>query len=66
MGNHYLNNDKIATIILNPTPSRTENYLWIPEGISDNVVPGLDHIFNLDSIKTCDISSITESYSQHK
>ena len=44
VGNNYLNNDKIATIVLNPTPSLTENYLWIPEGITDNVVPGLDSI----------------------
>ena len=27
--------------MLNPTPSLTENYLWIPE-TSDHVVPGLD------------------------
>ena len=37
----------MATIMLNPTPSITENYLWIPEGITDNVVPGLDSFFNL-------------------
>ena len=38
---NYLNNDKIATVIVNPTPSLTENYLWILE-TTDNVVPGLD------------------------
>ena len=38
-----MQNDKVATIILNPTPSLTENYLWIPE-TSDNVVPGLDSL----------------------
>ena len=38
--NNYLNNDKIANVIVNPTPSLNENYLWIPE-VSDNVVPGL-------------------------
>ena len=37
----YLNNIKIETVILNPTPSLNEVYLWIPE-TSDNVVPGLD------------------------
>ena len=42
--NNYLNNYKIATVIVNPTPSLTENYLWIPEGITDNVVPGLDSL----------------------
>ena len=42
--NDYLDNNKIATITVNPTPSLTENYLWIPEGITDNVVPGLDNL----------------------
>ena len=41
IGNSYLNNDKIATIVLNPTPSLTDNYLWIPE-TNDNVVAGSD------------------------
>ena len=36
-----MNSDKIATIIANPTPPLTENYLWIPE-TSDSVVHGLD------------------------
>ena len=31
-------------MILKPTPSHNGNYLWIPEGIPDNVVPGLDSI----------------------
>ena len=39
VGNNYLNNGNIATIIFNPTPSLTDNYIWIPE-TSDNVVPG--------------------------
>ena len=38
---NYSNNDKIATVILKPTPSLDENYLWIPE-TSDDVAPGLD------------------------
>ena len=38
--NSYLNHDKMATVIVNPTPSLTEDYLWIPE-TTDNVVPGL-------------------------
>ena len=42
--NDYSNNNKIATTILNPTPSLIENYLWIPEGITDNVAPGLDSL----------------------
>ena len=36
-----MDNNKIATVILNPTPSPTGNYLWIPE-VSGNVVPGSD------------------------
>ena len=28
--NEYLNNNMIATTIVNPTPSLTEHYLWIP------------------------------------
>ena len=36
-----MNNNEIATVIVNPTPSLNEHYLWIPE-TSDNVVPGLD------------------------
>ena len=31
----------MATVVVNPTPSLNENYIWIPE-VSDNVVPGLD------------------------
>ena len=31
---NYLNNNKIATVILNPTPSLNDNYLWIAE-VSD-------------------------------
>ena len=61
--NNYLDNAKIATIVVNPTPS-TDNYLWIPE-TSDNVVPGLDSLLTY-SIKICDINSITEFYNQHK
>ena len=33
----------MATVILNPAPSPTGNYFWIPE-TSDNVVPGLDSL----------------------
>ena len=34
----------MATVVVNTVPSLTENYLWIPEGITGNVVPGLDGI----------------------
>ena len=50
---NYLNNNKFATVILNPSPSMNENYLWIPE-VSDNVVPGLDSMltYNLNTYAT--------------
>ena len=40
-GNNYPNSNKIATVMLNPTPSLHGNCLWTPE-VSDDVVPGLD------------------------
>ena len=50
IGNHYLNNNKNATTIVNPTPNLIENYLWIPE-TTDNVVPGLDSLFTYTQSK---------------
>ena len=58
---NYLNNNKIATIILNPTPSLTENYLWIPEGITDNVVPGLDNISTYTQSKYATLTALQDS-----
>ena len=43
MNDNYLNNDKIATTVVNTIPGINENYLWIPE-TSDNVVLGLDSL----------------------
>ena len=43
VGNNYLNNDKIATIVVNTIPGKSENYLWTPE-THDNVVPGLNSL----------------------
>ena len=43
VGNDYLNNDNIATIVANPIPGISANYLWIPETF-DNVVPGLNSL----------------------
>ena len=57
---HYLNNDRIATIILNPTPSLTDNYLWIPE-TSDNVVPGLDSLLTYLQSKYATLTSLHNS-----
>ena len=58
--NTYLNNNKIATVIVNPTPSLTENYLWIPE-VSDNVVPGLDSLITYLNQKFASISTLQNS-----
>ena len=41
IGENCLNNNKIATVILNPTSSLNGDYLWISE-TNDNVAPGLD------------------------
>ena len=40
---NYLNNGRIATVILNTVPSLTDNCIWIPE-TTGNVVPGLDSL----------------------
>ena len=58
--NNCLNSNKIATIIVNPTPSLTENYLWIPE-TTDNVVPGLDSLITYMNQKFASISTLQNS-----
>ena len=60
IGNNYLNNDKIATIIVNPTPSLTDNYIWIPE-TSDNVVPGLDSLFTYTQSNYATLTALQNS-----
>ena len=57
---NYIKNDKIATIILNPTPSLTDNYLWVPE-TSDTVVPGLDSILTFMQSKYATITALQNS-----
>ena len=52
-----MNNNKIATVIVNPTPSLAENYLWIPE-TTDNVVPGLDSLITYLNQKFAAISTL--------
>ena len=54
--NSYLNNNKIATVILNPTPSTHENYLWTPE-VSDSVVPGLDSMVSYTQSKQATLTA---------
>ena len=55
--NNYLNNDKIATVIVNTTPSLTDNYLWIPE-TTDNVVPGLYSLLTYTQSKYATINAL--------
>ena len=58
--NNYLKNDKTATVIVNPTPSLTDNYLWIPE-TSDNVVPGLDSILTYTQSNDATLTALQSS-----
>ena len=58
--NIYLNNDKIATVIVIPTPSPTENYLRIPE-TADDVVPGLDSLLTYPQSKHATLTSLQNS-----
>ena len=57
-----MNNNKIATVIINPTPSLNEDYLWIP-GVSDDVVPGLDSILTYTQSKYATLSALQNSVS---
>ena len=50
----------IATTKLNPTPSLTDNYLWIPE-TSDNVVPGLDSLLTYIQSEFATLTSLQNS-----
>ena len=58
--NSYLNN-KVAATIVNPTPSLNENYSWIPEGITDNVVPGLDSLITYIQSKYATLTALQVS-----
>ena len=43
---------------MNPTPSLIENYVWISEGITDNVVPGLDSILAYTQSKYATLTAL--------
>ena len=58
--NNYLNNDKIATTVVNTIPGINENYLWIPE-TSDNVVPGLDSLLTYIQSKYATLTALQNS-----
>ena len=55
-----MNNDKIATIILNTVPSLTDSYIWIPE-TGDNVVPGLDSLLTYTQNKYATLTALQNS-----
>ena len=50
-------NNKIATVILNTTPSTNDNYLWIPE-TSDNAAPGLDSMITYTHSKYATLTAL--------
>ena len=56
----FFNSDKIATIVVNPSPSLTENYTWIPE-TSDNVVPGLDSLLTYTQCEYATVTALQNS-----
>ena len=58
---NYSQDHKIATIIVNPTPSLNDNYLWIPEGITDNVVLCLDSIATYTQSKYAALTALQNS-----
>ena len=58
--NYYLDNNNIATIILDTVPSLTGNYLWIPE-TTDNVVPGLGSLLTYIQPKYATLTSLQNS-----
>ena len=53
-------NGKIATVIVYPTPSLTETYLWIPE-TTDSVVPGLDSLLTYLQSKNATLTASQNS-----
>ena len=54
---NYSTNNRIATVIVNPTPSLNDNYLWIPE-TGDNVVPGLDSMITYTQCKYATLTAL--------
>ena len=55
-----MNNDKIATVILNTVPPLTDNYIWILE-TSGNVVPGLDSLLTYIKSKYATLTALQNS-----
>ena len=58
--NSNLNNDKIATIVVNTVPSLTGNYIWMPE-TTDNVVPGLESLLTYTQSKYATLTALQNS-----
>ena len=57
VGNNCSNN-KIAIVILNAVPSLTDNYTSNPEGITDNVVLGLDSLLTYIQSKCATLTAL--------
>ena len=60
VNNNHLNNNKIATVILNTIPSLTDNYIRIPEA-TDNVVPVLDSLLTYLQSKYATLAALQDS-----
>ena len=60
VGTNYINNDKIATIVVNPIPSLNDNYVWTPS-VSDDYVPGLDSLLTYLNQKFASINTLQNS-----
>ena len=54
----YSNSNEISIVILNATPSTNGNYLWIPEGTTDNEVPGLVSILTYIQSKHATLTAL--------
>ena len=57
---NYINNNKIATIVVNPEQSSNNIYLWVPEE-SDNVVPGLESLLTYTQSKYATLTALQNS-----
>ena len=53
-------NNKIATIVVNPEQSSNNIYLWVPEE-SDNVVPGLESLLTYIQSKYATLTALQNS-----
>ena len=52
---------RLPRLLLIQPPSLNENYLWIPEGIIDNLVPGLDSLLTYIQSKYATLAALQNS-----